>query len=230
MPYESPRSDLRAMKEAVVEGRRVFTASFGGRLHNNSIVFVLDLVAPPVVVGCFAAADRRPKALRSLIYPISQAAYSHIAVLLERSQEKAFTFVGKLLRLFVACTLLLTVVLCFGADRIANLAFEVQYASSAAIIRLLSPWPLLIALNVIFGALFIAQLNLGQLLSASILSPVLIHIMLLYPVPHFTGAEALAVLMPVTELSVFLIRFSGTGRTHWQDLSFTSSGILETRA
>ena len=207
-----------AMKKAVVDGWHVFTATFGGTLYNSSNTFMLGLVAPPEVVGYFAAADKLLKAIQSLIYPISQAAYPHIALLLRRSREEAFAFVGKLLRLFTAGTLLLALVLFFGAGLIAQIVFGAKFAASAEIIRLLSLWPLLIALNVIFGALFIVQLNLGRLLSVSILVPALVHVALLYPVARLGGAAGVAVLMLLTELFVLLIRIGGLRRTHRDEL------------
>ena len=207
-----------AMKKAVVDGWHVFTATFGGTLYNSSNTFMLGLVAPPEVVGYFAAADKLLKAIQSLIYPISQAAYPHIALLLLRSREEAFAFVGKLLRLFTTGTLLLALVLFFGAGLIAQIVFGAKFAASAEIIRLLSLWPLLIALNVIFGALFIVQLNLGRLLSVSILVPALVHVALLYPVARLGGAAGVAVLMLLTELFVLLIRLFGLRRTHADEL------------
>lgn len=221
---------LRAMQEAVVDGWHVFIASFGSTLYNASNIFFLGLVAPPAVVGYFAAADKLLKALQSLIYPVSQAAFPHITMLLKRSHDEAFAFVGKLLRLFGAGTFLVSLALFFGAGPIAYWAFGPQYGPTADLIRLLSPWPLLIALNVIFGALFIVQLNLGKLLSASILIPALVHLALLYPVARLAGAEGVAVLMLLTELFVLLIRLAGLLRTHRHELGLLSSGILRTHA
>ncbi len=215
-----------SMKHALVDGWHVFTATFGLTLYNNSNVFVLAFVAPPAVVGYFAAADKLVRAFLSLVAPVAQAAFPHIAVLIESSHEEAFRFVGKLLRLFVLCTVTLMLLLYFGADLIANLAFGAQYAASADIIRVLSPWPLIFALNVVFGALFIIQLNLGRLLSISVLAPALIHILCIFPVARFAGAEGTAVLIILTELSVFLIRVFGTCQTQRQELGFISLGML----
>jgi len=220
---------LAEMKRAVLEGWHIFIASFGGTFYNSSNIFMLGLVAPPATVGYFAAADKLLKALQSLIYPISQAAYPYIAMLMKHSREEAFAFLGKMLRLFSAGTLLVAVVLFFGAGLIAHIAFGAQFASSAIIIRLLSLWPLLIALNVIFGALFIVQLDLGRLLSVSILVPALVHVMLLYPVARYAGAEGVAVLMLLTEFFVLMIRLDGLRRTHRSELGMLSSGVLGAR-
>ena len=222
--------EFGAMKKAVVDGWHVFTASFGGTVYNSSNTFMLGLVAPPEVVGYFAAADKLLKAIQSLIYPISQVAYPHIAQLLRRSQDEAFAFIGKLLRLFTAGTLLLAVALFFGAGLIAQIAFGARFAPTADIIRLLSLWPLLIALNVIFGALFIVQLNLGRLLSVSILVPALVHVALLYPVARFTGAEGVAVLMLLTEFFVLMIRVFGLQKGHRRELALLGTGLWGLRA
>jgi len=222
--------NVATMHQALVDGWHVFTASFGGTLYNTSNTFVLGLVAPPAVVGYFAAADKLLKALQSLIYPISRAAFPHMAVLLKRSTDEAFAFVGRLLRLFIASTLLVALVLFCGADYIASWAFGAQFAPTGAIIRLLSPWPVLIALNVVFGALFIVQLNLGRLLSTSILVPAMLHICLLYPVVRFAQAKGVAILMLVTELLVLLIRLGGLLKSHRYELGRLSSGMLRIHA
>jgi PST family polysaccharide transporter len=213
------------MKRAVVDGWHVFTASFGGTLYNSSNTFVLGLVAPLAVVGYFAAADKLIKAIQSLVYPISQAAYPHIAVLLKHSREEAFRFVGRLLGVFVGGTVIVGIVLASGAAVIAHIAFGPAFASSAGIIRLLAPWPLLIALNVVFGALFIVQLNLGRLLSASILIPALLHVALLYPVARLWGAPGVAVLMLLTELLVLSIRLAGLRPGHRAELGLLWQGL-----
>jgi PST family polysaccharide transporter len=213
------------MKRAVVDGWYVFTASFGGTLYNSSNTFMLGLVAPLAVVGYFAAADKLVKAIQSLVYPISQAAYPHIAVLLKRSREEAFRFVGKLLGLFVGGTAIVGIVLAVGAALIAHVAFGPKFAPSAEFIRLLAPWPLLIALNVVFGALFIVQLNLGRLLSASILIPAALHVALLYPVARLWGAPGVAVLMLLTELFVLSIRLVGLRSGHRAELGLLWQGL-----
>jgi PST family polysaccharide transporter len=213
------------MKRAVVDGWYVFTASFGGTLYNSSNTFMLGLVAPLAVVGYFAAADKLVKAIQSLVYPISQAAYPHIAVLLKRSREEAFRFVGKLLGLFVGGTAIVGIVLAVGAALIAHVAFGPKFAPSAEFIRLLAPWPLLIALNVVFGALFIVQLNLGRLLSASILIPAALHVALLYPVARLWGAPGVAVLMLLTELLVLSIRLAGLRPGHRAELGLLWQGL-----
>lgn len=215
-----------AMRQALVDGWHVFTATFGGTLYNTSNTFVLGLLAPPAVVGYFAAADKLLKALQSLISPVSRAAFPHIALLLKGSYDEAFAFLGKLLRLFAVSTFLVTLVLFFGAELITHWAFGAQYAPTADIIRLLSPWPMLIALNVVFGALFIVQLNLGRLLSVSILAPAMVHIALLYPVARFAEARGVAILMLITELLVLLIRLVGLFKTHRYELARLSSGTL----
>jgi len=217
------------IKHVLINGWHIFIATIGGTLYNSSNIFMLGLVAPSVVVGYFAAADKLLKALQSLIYPVSDAVYPHIAMLLMRSREQAFAFIGKLLGLFSLSSLLIAVVLIFGADQITHIAFGLQYGPSAEIIRLLSLWPLLIALNVIFGALFIVQLNLGRLLSISILIPAIVHILLLYPVARFLGAEGVAALMLLTELFVLCIRLTGLFRTHRQELGMLVVGIFGVR-
>jgi hypothetical protein len=85
---------------------------------------------------------------------------------------------------------------------------------------------MLIALNVVFGALFIVQLNLGRLLSVSILAPAMVHIALLYPVARFAEARGVAILMLITELLVLLIRLVGLFKTHRYELARLSSGTL----
>ena len=218
------------MRRAVKDGWHVFTASFGGTLYNSSNTFVLGLVVAPAVVGYFAAADKLIKAIQSLVYPISQAAYPHIAMMLKRSRDEAFRFTGRLLAVFTGGTVLVGIVLALGATLIARIAFGPQFAPAAEIIRLLAPWPLLIALNVVFGALFIVQLNLGRLLSASILIPALLHVALLYPVARLWGAPGVAVLMVLTELFVLLYRLNGLRIGHRHELDLLWKGMQWTRA
>lgn len=216
---------LSEVRRAFAQGWHIFTATFGGALYNNSNTFVLGLVAPAPVVGYFAAADKLIRAVQGLIYPVSEAAYPHVAVLATRSRESAFRFVGKLLGLLSIGTTIAAVFLYFGATPIVRLALGSSFTPAAQIVRMLAPWPLLIALNVIFGALFVVQLGLGRLLTLSIVLPGLLHVALLYPVARYLGPLGVAGFMLLTETGVFVIRVVGTSRSHPRELQAMLGGF-----
>ena len=216
---------LRHMREAFVQGWHIFTATFGGALYNNSNTFFLGLVAPPAVVGYFAAADKLIRAVQGLISPISEAAYPHIAILAATSREVAFRFVGRLLGVLCVGAALAALLLYFTAGPMVRLALGSTFAPASKIVQALAPWPLLIALNVVFGALFVVQLGLGRLLTASIILPGLLHIALLYPVAKYLGPIGVAYFMLFTEACVFLIRLFGTWRSRPAELRALLGGF-----
>lgn len=217
---------LAHMREAFVQGWHIFTATFGGALYNNSNTFFLGLVAPPAAVGYFAAADKLIRAVQGLISPISEAAYPHVAVLATTSREAAFGFVGKLLGVLCAGAILAGMILYLAAGPVVGIALGSAFAPAAQILQTLAPWPLLIALNVVFGALFVVQLGLGRLLTVSIVLPGLVHIALLYPIAKHLGPVGVAWFMLFTEASVLLIRMLGTSRSHPVELRAMRRGLL----
>jgi Membrane protein involved in the export of O-antigen and teichoic acid len=201
-----------AVRDVLRDGWHVFTATAGGAVYNGSNTFMLGLVAAPEIVGYFAAADRIIKVLQSLVSPISQAVYPQIAAAMERARAQAFRQIGRVLRAFALGAAGVSLAVALFAGPIVAIVLGARFMPSVEILRLLAPWPLLIALNVVFGALFVVQLRLDRLLSFSILAPALLHLLLLYPVARYGGPQGLVLLMLGTEILVLAIRVVGLRR------------------
>ncbi|HET7331976.1 oligosaccharide flippase family protein, partial [Dyella sp.] len=208
------RPSLREMREVMMDGWHVFVATIGGSLYNGSNVVALGLLASPIVVGYYAAAEKLIKALQSAISPISQAVYPHIAALLKRSRADALHFLSRLLKLQGGGTLAISLILLIFAHPVALLLFGTRYEPSGDLIRIMWIIPFIIGLNNIMGAQVLVQFSLGRLLSYSIMLPALLHVSLLYPVVELAGVTGVAVLAVITEALVLLIRIGGLARWH----------------
>lgn len=202
----------------IADGWHIFVAMLGGSMYNNSNVFILGLVANPAVVGYFAAADRLIKAAQGIIQPISQAAYPHIASLIQTSKDNALTFIGKLLRITSGGMLLISIIIFLFSAQFSNLLFGDKFNNSIDLIEIMSLMPFLIGLNTIFGAQLLVQFNLGRLLSLSIVLPTLIHITFLYFIAISWSANGVAFLMILTESFVLAIRIISLQCKHKQML------------
>lgn len=202
------------MRIVLKDGWHVFVATIGGSLYSSSNVFILGLLASPLVVGYYAAAERLIRAIQSAISPISQAVYPHVAALLGESRERALAFLRKLLRLQGLATFLISVALFALAHPIAQVMFGHRYEQSGDLIRLMSLIPFVVGINNVLGAQILVQFSLGRLLSVSILIPALIHISVLVLVVKFFGAYGVAVMAVLTEALVLTIRVVGLVRWH----------------
>ncbi len=205
---------LDDMWRVAKDGWHVFVATIGGSLYNSSNVFFLGLLASPLVVGYYAAAEKLIKAIQSAITPVSQAVYPHVATLLEKSREQALDFLRKLLRLQGMATLAISFVLFALAHPIALLMFGHRYEQSGDLVRLMSLIPFVVGINNVLGAQILVQFNLGKLLSTSILFPALIHVTALFFVVKEFGSTGVAIMAVFTEVLVMVIRVFGLVRWH----------------
>ncbi|MEN1993615.1 flippase [Stenotrophomonas bentonitica] len=205
---------FRSIVAELRDGWHVFLATAGGALYTGSGVVFLALVAPPAVVGHYAAAEKLIKAVQGLISPISQAVYPHVASLLLSSKEDAMRFVRKLLKFQSGGMLAITVLLFALADPMTTLLFGSDYSESSTIVRIMSVVPFLVAINNVLGAQVLVQLGARKLLSLSIMVPALLHIALLYPVASIAGAVGVALIAVWSELLVAALRFFGIKRLH----------------
>jgi len=202
--------------EELKDGWHVFIATAGGILYTGSNVIFLAMVAPPGLVGQYAAAEKFIKAVQSLISPISQAVYPHVASTLLQSRVKALLLLRKLLRIQSACVLMVSLaVLVFSSD-ISRLLFGPDFRIAGQLIAIMSFIPLLIAINNVLGSQVLVQFKARHLLVASIIAPALLHVAMLYPTALWFGAIGVCVLATWSEMLVAVIRVFGIQKSHPQ--------------
>jgi PST family polysaccharide transporter len=179
---------------------------------------VLGLLAPPVVVGYFAAAERLMKAAQNLFSPITQAVYPHLAQLFDSARNDALGLLGRLLLLVLSLYGFVAISCQVAPAALLHLVLGQRFEPAAAILRILAFYPLLIGINIISGALYLVPLNRGRALSLSVAIPTVFHVLMLYPLARFAGAQGVALLLLITEIMILAMRIHFTSRDAPTDL------------
>lgn len=203
--------------EQLRDGWHVFLATASGAVYTSSPTLVLGLLAPTAVVGYFAAAERVMKAAQNLFTPVTQAVYPYLAQLFQNARDEALVLLGKLLLLVLIFYGLVAIVCQLAPATLLHLILGQRFEPAANILRILVFYPLLIGINIITGALYLVPLNHGRALSRSVAIPTFFHVLLLYPLARFAGAQGVASLLLMTEITILAMRVHFIARNASKD-------------
>ena len=207
-------------------GWHVFLASASGAIYASSTTFVIGIIAPPAIVGNYAAAERLMKAAQNLLNPLTQAIYPHLARLFIDARDDALRLIGRLVGLVLLGYGLLALTCQIFAPIILLIIFGPRFEHSATLLRILSLYPLLAGLNVISGALYLVPQNLGEILSRSVTAPTFAHLTLILPIALLFSGDGVACLLLATELTILAFRLRRVRQKYPQDLFFILRGLV----
>ena len=151
LPHGSYLPRLREVLAAMREGWHVFIVNTSLVINASTATVVLGFVAGNVEVGYYSAADKVVRAVTSLLTPITQALYPHLNSLKARSAGMAFRLMRRSygwILLAAGAASLATFLL---APPVGRLLWGDAFIPSIAVLRCLSPLPVLLALVNIIG-------------------------------------------------------------------------------
>jgi PST family polysaccharide transporter len=192
----------RALVAALTDGWHVFVSTAAISLYTASNVFVLGLFTNSTVVGRFSAAERVIRAAHGMYTPVARAIYPHINFLVMDSSEKALAFIRRSLRWMAALSFAASALLFVFSGPIVALALGPEYASSANLLRWMSPLPFLIALSNVFGMQTMLTFGMNKLFCTILVLAGLINVALLVPLVYVQGAQGAAMAVVATETFV----------------------------
>lgn len=190
------------LRQVAIDGWHVFLSTAAISLYTSSNVFFLGLLTNPTAVGYFAAAEKLIRAVQGLITPVSQAVYPHVAELSSRSRDAAFAFIGKLLRIQGAATLVASMLLLALAGPVVHLLLGENFQESVRLVEWMSALPFVIGLSNVFGIQTMLNFDMKQRFSRILLASGLINIGLIIPLAHWMGAEGAAISVVLSEIIV----------------------------
>lgn len=130
---------------------RIFGMRAAGGIYNQASVLVLTALASASTVSFFGGAERIIRASVSLLQPLTQAFLPRLSFLsvadpaaARRTIERCLVSVGALGALFGGCALL-------GAPLLVRILLGPGYEPAVAVLRALSPLPVLVAVNTVLG-------------------------------------------------------------------------------
>jgi O-antigen/teichoic acid export membrane protein len=188
----APRVRWRLAAREAWDFRHYFVARSTSILYVSAPAIVLGIVSTAVAMGTFAGADKIARIAVTLVGPLSVALTPRVFALMAASKDRAGQVSGRFVLIQLAITLMISAGLFCLARPIADLVLGRAFADSAAIIRILSPLPVLIGLNGALGNQFLVPLNLARELSRANVTAGALYLGLLIVLSHALGATGAA--------------------------------------
>ncbi|MFA5806142.1 MAG: flippase [Melioribacteraceae bacterium] len=142
---------LNEILSQLKESYLLFISSVSISLYTTTNIFLLGLLANPVEVGYFAAADKIRSGIQSFARPVGQALYPRMAFLSKNDEKKSkqllmkFTLVGGVILLVVG------IVTFFFAKPVVLLLAGNEYSKSIYVLQIIALLPFIIYLSNMFG-------------------------------------------------------------------------------
>jgi PST family polysaccharide transporter len=193
---------LPLIKAQVVSGWHVFLSTAAINVYTSSNTFVLGLIAGPISVGYFSAANKVVQAVQGLLTPVSQTLYPYISTLAARSQNEAIVLIRKVLRYMASGAFLLSLFLLLAAAPIVNLVLGPQYHEAINILRWLAFLPFIIALSNVYGIQTMLTMGMNQTFSHILMASAGINLILIFPLAWKFAGSGAAMSMLATEIFV----------------------------
>ena len=135
------------------EGRHLFLTTAAVSLYSNTNTFIVGILAGNEQAGYFSLADKIIRAATGLIAPMIQASYPHTIRLMSQSRDAALGFIRKTIERSAGVGLLVGLCIVVSAKPLAHIAFRQNAFAVVALVRWLSLFPVLAAINYILGVL-----------------------------------------------------------------------------
>jgi PST family polysaccharide transporter len=149
-------------RQAFAMGWSIFQVHAAGAALDTAIPFALGFVAPASVVGYLVGADRIARAFYWLLDPIRQAMFPRISALVQSSLKRAAQAVRRILLLFAGVSIVSGLAILLLAPFLVRLLLGGGYDAAVPTLRLLSIFPLLVALNNVIGVQWMLPLGLER--------------------------------------------------------------------
>ncbi|WP_024870925.1 flippase [Tolumonas lignilytica] len=190
------------VKQEFKLGWHIFLSTAAISLYTVTTTVILGVIAGPVAVGYFVAADKIRQAAQGLITPISQAIYPRINALMASEPIKAYFLIRKLLIIQGGGTFLLSLSLFLLAKPIILIAYHSSYIPSIIVLKWLAWLPFIIGLSNVFGIQTLLTLGLNFIFSRILIISGIVSLVFIFPLTDRYAQNGAAVTIFITEIFV----------------------------
>jgi len=193
------------LKHIMIDGWHVFLSISAINLYTSSNIFLLGLLVSSTAVGYFAAADKIVRSVGSVLGPIFQSVYPHIASLKYASDKAALVFIKKLLLIQGGITLVLSLLLFSLAEPITYLLMGTRFEQSIQLVKFMAVLPFLTGLSNVFGIQIMLNFDMKQAESRILITAGFINIAYIIPLVYWLGIRGASISVLLTEIIVILL-------------------------
>ncbi|MEM1944277.1 MAG: flippase [Nitrososphaerota archaeon] len=188
--------------EVLKEGWVLFLSKASVSLYTVGNAFILGMLTNHTVVGYYTAAEKIVRGLLGLLGPISQATYPRFSKLAAESRERALIWGRRMLLFMGSIGSLISAAVYLFASLISSLILGLQYERSIAVIRILSPIILLIAMNNTLGVQILFPFRQERLVTGVVFAAGLINIVVALLLVPSLAEKGMAISVLIAEIFV----------------------------
>lgn len=192
----------QGVKRELGHGWHIFLSTAAISLYTVTITVILGIIAGPVAVGYYTAADKIRQAVQGVIAPVSQAIYPRINALMAKDKLMAFSTIRKLLLIQGCGTFVLSLLLFIFSEPIILLAYDSTYTNSIIVLKWLAWLPFVVGLSNVLGIQTLLVLGLNKVFSRILIVSGMLSLLLIFPLGSIFSQDGAAIVTFITELAV----------------------------
>lgn len=191
----------REIFETYTQGWHVFVSTAAINLYTRSNIFILGLIAPRADVGYYSAAQRLVEAGKSLVFPITTAAFPHVSRVAHTDPAAGLAFIRRNIGRFTLPFAVISLGFLAGAPIIGPILFGRKFAPAIPLLQIMSPIPLVVAFTGIFATQYMLGMGFKKQWMALIVSAGVFNFVVLVPLLYFMRATlAIAITSVLVEV------------------------------
>lgn len=192
------------IKFYLIDSWYIFISHIGINLYTNALTIILGFFAPLSVVGYYSAAEKLIRAVISLSRPIYQTVYPHIMSLMKESEDKALSFIRKVVIYSFLFSLLVSLLIFLLSDFIVNILYGNDFKLTILLLQILSILPIIVGLSNITGVQVMMAYDLKKEFSKIIVVIGFLSLLISIPLTYFYQSIGVAISSILSELFILI--------------------------
>jgi PST family polysaccharide transporter len=212
---------LSGIRLQLADSGPFFVTTAAISLYTSGNAFVLGLLTNSVAVGYYSAAEKIVTSVAGLLGPLSQAVYPRFSRLARESRTRTLQWARRMLALTGTASLLLSIALFVGAPFIVSVVLGPKYGASAAVIAIMSPLPVLLAISNVLGVQLLFPFGHEKKVLSIVLAAGLLNIGLAFLLAPRWHASGMAAAVVISEAVVTLGYFAWAWKSNLNPLDIS---------
>jgi PST family polysaccharide transporter len=229
---------LPRLKDITVElknGFSVFISLVFINFYTISNTFILGFFAPHENVGYFASGSKLVLVFHTLaLGPLAQSLYPHVGKILRNDLNRGIEYIKKFSVIVTALTLPASIFLLIFAPILVKIFLGDQYLPSINVVRILSFFPFIIGLSILYGIQTTLNLKMDKdflkvVMGGSIIN-LLLNVLLDYKLAEIGSSVSwLITEIYITSAFIFLLEAKGIKIIDFKFYSRFITGVVKSR-
>jgi PST family polysaccharide transporter len=184
------------------DGWNVFITLLSSTFIYNTNIFILGLLTNNQTVGYYAIAEKIVRVFHSLVSPVSTAIFPYVSKLFSESKETAIRFLHKIMFLGSLTFAFFSLILIIFSGILVKIFTGYQSSHIQILIIILSPLPLSIFMDNLYGQQILLNIGCSKEFMKSILFPGLLSFIMSFIFVPFYKEYATTIIYLLSEIAI----------------------------